>query len=182
MPLQMSWILICSLLQTEPGTLPECKCEALFFSDEDLTMRLKGDRLSRWISGRWQRWSIPGSIWAPIANRTIRFLDSCEMVSTPTENIAIIEYFEKIRVLIRFRPCNSAGLQCSPFQAGGVRGSVRREGHYWLPKRSHRKNHHFTGINHPAYNNPPLNRLVRSWPGIGIISKTLLRKIVVSFG
>jgi hypothetical protein len=31
MPLKSIWILPCSLLQTEPVTLPECECEALFF-------------------------------------------------------------------------------------------------------------------------------------------------------
>jgi hypothetical protein len=50
------------------------------------------------------------------------------MVSMLTGNIVTIDYFEERRGLIRFLT-----LQCSPFRAGGIRGSVRREGHYWLP-------------------------------------------------
>jgi hypothetical protein len=52
---------------------------------------------------------------APFANRTILFLGSREMVSTPIKNIAIIGYFEEIRDLIGFRPCNLAGFNRSPF-------------------------------------------------------------------
>ena len=47
------------------------------------------------------------------------------MMSTLTENIAIIDYFEKRSDLIRKKHVNLAFLQCPPFQAEGVRGSVR---------------------------------------------------------
>jgi hypothetical protein len=46
MPLQSIWILPYSLLQTEPGTLPERECEALFSPTEDLKKRINSDRLS----------------------------------------------------------------------------------------------------------------------------------------
>ena len=51
----------------------------------------------------------------PFANLTILFLGSTGSASTPVENIAIIGYFEKQRVLIRKKPVNVAGLQCPPF-------------------------------------------------------------------
>ena len=49
------------------------------------------------------------------------------------KNIAIIDYFEKQRGLIRFRPCNFAGLQCPSFRAVGVAGS--RQGRWWLAEK-----------------------------------------------
>jgi len=48
------------------------------------------------------------------------------------ENIAIIGYFEEIRGLIRKKPVNVAGLQCLPFWAGGVVGSVRGRGSLFI--------------------------------------------------
>jgi len=55
------------------------------------------------------------------------------MVSTLTENIAIIGYFEKRSDLIRKKHVNVAGLQCPPFCLGGVARSQRREGHNSIP-------------------------------------------------
>jgi hypothetical protein len=51
------------------------------------------------------------------------------------KNIAIIEYFEKQRGLIRFRPCKSAGLQYPSFREGGGAGSGWVEGRSWLAEK-----------------------------------------------
>jgi len=59
--------------------------------------------------------SIWSSLRAPIANRTISFLGSSGSASTPMENIAIIELFEEIRVLIRKKHVNLAGSGWSLF-------------------------------------------------------------------
>ena len=93
--------------------------------------------------------SIWSSLRAPIANRTISFLGSSGSASTPMENIAIIELFEEIRVLIRKKHVNLAGSGWSLFlpRILVVGGCERQpDARYCPPKRSRRRNWGMGGL------------------------------------